>query len=383
MNANDQKGLFDDGQSGTDGFADKVLGDLNASGIDCSGAVDFITHLCGGDEKGSAMDNNHVWKLDQQTREIIDAVALEYKGYAIKKYLFKKEKMSVCMESDDEHPWADFKLNPDRYFLRSQLFGYQRYFGKWGGERVPEYDRDYSHWYFTYLQCYRAKLPSLFELKDDGPWVKFAVKREEAAADLRKNFALLGKDDLKELSIADLEEAMRGDFTLSCERGLEPYIQNRAMVMLANACNHELVLRLMDPEHLDETGNAEGDVSFEKVDFKRIREAFSQYVNRGIVDEDDNINRVIYKMLQWFLTTHPGHASYTNRSYILYGLMYLHLYRTEFSCFGGIQDRVKKWRKESFDLKEHWASQFRKHLSILREASAMMDQLGVNKHETA
>lgn len=314
------------------------------------------------------MNEPRPWHLNHETREIIDCVALEYDGYAIKKFIFTKSKdgSSCCDEIKDG--WTDFTLHRDRYFLRSELFGFQRYFGKWGGERTPEWDREYSFWYFVYLQSYRVVLPSLFREQCPEDWTRKAAKREEAAADLRRSFSLLGKDDLVDLSMEELEEAMRTDFTAACERGLEgTYIANRPTVLLANACDHERVLRLMDRESwsLDKT--------LAQLDLKAIVEAFGLYVNRGVVHEDDNVNRVIYKMLQWFVTKQSGPVNYVTRSHILYGLMYLHLYRTEFPRFAGIPERVAKWNREHFHFKEFWASRVRESLSTLREASSMLN----------
>ena len=316
------------------------------------------------------MDENKVngWGLRLATRTIIDAVALEYDGYAIKRYLFpKKGDMACCMDGVEGNQWPNYELNRDRYFLRSQLFAYQRYFGKWGGERVPEYDLEYSKWYFIYLQCYRVKLPTLFKMHEES-WTRNAERREEAAADLRKCFADLGKNDLDGLPEDEFKAALLGDFTAACERGLNQWVLQRPTVMLANACNDDMILRLLDKwEHdpLDERPRS-------KLNPEKAIDAFKQYTSRGIVHEDDNINRLIYKMLQWFLTTHPGHANYTTRSHILYALMYLHLYRTEFSRFAGIPDRVKAWSEDDWEFKEHWASQFRKHLSVLREAKSLL-----------
>ena len=67
-----------------------------------------------------------------------------------------------------------------------------------------------------------------------------------------------------------------------------------------------------------------------------------------------------YVALKWFCMT----------DYILFALMYLHLYRCEFSRFAGIPARVTAWNAIPWEVREDVAARFRKHLSIVREEKA-------------
>ena len=50
---------------------------------------------------------------------------------------------------------------------------------------VPEWDREYSQYYFTFLQCYRVKLSSLMTGVCAGmsDFARLATDKEDAAAD--------------------------------------------------------------------------------------------------------------------------------------------------------------------------------------------------------
>lgn len=300
------------------------------------------------------------WKLKASTRGIIDSVALEYDGYRIRNYLYSKQKSSVCL---DERFRNDFRLHEDRYFLRSELFGLQRYFGKWGGEMVEEWDRQYSQYYFVYLQSYRAMIPSLMTASWSRTFSKGAQKRECAAADLRLAFSKLGEDDLRTWSSGTLESELKYGFDKVCGARIPLKVANRPEVVLANSCNADLLLRLTNSEFSPDT-------ELSCLNTAPAMTAFEKYCSHGYVDLDDNINRLVFKMLQWYFSAHPDKANFQYRSYILFALMYLHLYRTAFSRFAGLPENLKEWQGIPLSVREARAADFRRHLSEARENAA-------------
>ena len=300
------------------------------------------------------------WKLRASTRGIIDSVALEYDGYRIRNYFYPKQKGSACVEEEFEH---DFRLHEDRYFLRSELFGFQRYFGKWAGEMVQEWDRQYSQYYFVYLQSYRAILPSLMTGSWKNSYCREAPKRECAAADLRLALSRLGTDDLRNWSSGVLESTLKTDFDKACETRIPAMAAKKPEVMLANTCNANLLLRLTNSEFSP-------DAELSELNTAPAMAAFRKYCNQGYVDVDDNVNRLVFKMLQWYFSAHPDNADFKYRSYILFSLMYLHLYRTSFSRFAGLPYKLKDWQRVPFSVREKRAAHFRRHLSAMREDAA-------------
>ncbi len=300
------------------------------------------------------------WKLKTSTRGIIDSVALEYDGYRIRDYFYPEQKNGAC---EDERFEYDFRLHEDRYFLRSELFGFQRYFAKWGGEMVQEWDRQYSQYYFVYLQSYRTMLPSLMMGGWSKSYYKDAKKRECSAADLRLALSRLGEDDLRTWSSGVLESMLKCGFDKTCGARIPLKVAKRPEVVLANACNADLLLRL--------TNSAlPSSAELSHLNTVPAIAAFEKYCTQGYVDLDDNVNRLVFKMLQWYLSAHPDKANFQFRSYILFSLMYLHLYRTAFSRFAGLPDKLKDWQSIPFSTREARAAQFRRHLSETRENAA-------------
>lgn len=300
------------------------------------------------------------WKLKALTQGIIDSVALEYDGYRIRDYFYPEQEYSVC---SDERFTQDFRLHEDRYFLRSELFGFQRYFGKWGGEMIEEWDRQYSQYYFVYLQSYRVALPSLMMGGWSTSYCKYARKRECAAADLRLAFSKLGEDDLHTWRSGVLESSLKSGFDKACGARIPLMVAKRPEVVLANSCNADLLLRLTN---LEFSSNAE----LTSLDTAPAMNAFEKYCSQGYVDLDDNVNRLVFKMLQWYLFAHPDKANFQYRSFILFALMYLHLYRTAFSRFAGLPENLKEWQRIPFSVREARAADFRRHLSEARENAA-------------
>ena len=159
-----------------------------------------------------------------------DYIELEYDGYAIRDIMFPNEECMACCDRAAE---KTFRLNKNRYFLRSQLFGFQRWFGKWGGERTPQWDRSYSIYYFVLLQSYRVRLPYCLQM--NRHWSNPIVPdetRERIAAEVRNKFLkslpeCAEVDNIQEMVKCGFDKSYAANQTIPTSGG-EPFILARA-----------------------------------------------------------------------------------------------------------------------------------------------------------
>ena len=295
----------------------------------------------------------------------IDSIALEYDGYAIKTILFPKEKYMACCDAAAE---KTFRLNQNRYYLRSSLFGYQRYFGKWGGERVPEWDRQYSIYYFVFLQSYRVRLPRCVQELHAfrNPIVPDAIK-EKVASDIRNRFLQSfsvdnDEEDISSIVRCGFDKDHIGNLSMP-ETECEPF-------HLALAYNARLIA--------DGGAGVEISCYHGRTDQPWYYEKALQFASdelRTVFEKaeyslDESENGMCFNLLAIDLLRNQHLMETINRKYAHFMFLYLHLYRTHIPSFVRVEPHASRWESIPFDKKESLAAKYRRFLAIHREKAS-------------
>ncbi len=293
-----------------------------------------------------------------------DCIELEYDGYAIKSFMFPNEECMACCDKAAE---KTFRLNRNRYFLRSQLFGFQRWFGKWGGEQVPEWDRSYSIYYFVLLQSYRVHLPRCLQVNHywTNPIVPDDI-REKIAASIRNKFLQ---------SLPDCEEVDNIPSMVQC--GFDKnYVTSQT---LPKSNGEPFILALSYNARLIADGGSgvelscyyESDQPCHLEKSKRFAsEKMRNIFGRAEYSFDESENGMCMNLLAVELLRKRYLMDSTTIQYAHFMLLYLHLYRTNIPTFVRIEPYASKWDSIPFKTKESIAAKFRKTLAKFRERNA-------------
>ena len=295
----------------------------------------------------------------------IASVALEYNGYAIKTVLFPKEECMACCDAAAE---KTFRLNRNRYFLRSSLFGFQRYFGKWGGEWVPEWHRQYSIYYFVFLQSYRVHLPRCAQVFrfSDHPIVPDNV-REKVAAKIRNLFIQSLPD---RTPVENIPGMAKNGFD-------KHYVEN---LLLPEKDREPFVLALSYDARLIADGGSDVEIGLNRgvdpPDERTLRfviETMQTALEKSEYSLDESENGMVFNLLAVELLRKPCLMDSVTLQYAHFMLLYLHLYRTRIPSFVRIEPHATRWESIPFETKETIAAKYRRILAEFREKESKRD----------
>lgn len=264
-----------------------------------------------------------------------------------------------------------FYIPKDKLLSRTMLFMLQRYFGKWGGEQTPEYDRDFSLYYLLYLEVYRYKFNSVFT-SDFDPFHEYLPKvvinetiLENLAGAIRRHFSGGKRPTLN--SIDYILDNCFSDTT----RGFpeDKKLLSRPEVILAASIKPILATNLL-LRHSSETFS----MIMSELSCKRRDDAvysFGKELRSMLRDlklsQNDIKNHLFLFILQAWLSRHTSCIDTLSAEYILLMFLYLHLYRTEIPEYMGREPFFSQWTNLAKSHKEDTAELFRKKLCLLRE----------------
>lgn len=302
------------------------------------------------------------YRCPKELSQYLTDIPLEYNGYAIKKFLFPKEEGDTCCDLEAH---KTFRLHPNRYFLRSELFGLQRYLGKWGGDMLPEYDRAYSLFYFVFLQAYKVVLPSPLKGHWHGEPPITDADRERAASLVRTLFlqSVPSPDEP-----ADVHEIV--EYGLA-EDAQVPTI-NKSLEMLP----HLLAQAYNSPFIAYGCAGVELACYYgEGGWYRETAKAFAErglrlFLARGECARDDTENGLTMNLLSRAILRKPDIVKQDPVLDAAFKLMYLHLYRTRLPTGVQVEPWSSHWAAVPFETKEKMAAKFRKQLALLREKAS-------------
>ncbi len=305
------------------------------------------------------------YPFSKEMLSVVFATGLEYDGWAILERLFHKDGGFW-----DEKDQRTMRLHPSRYYVRALLFGFQRYFCKWGGEFVPEYDRQFSYCYFTYLQAYRIDLPRCLigpwhrEANHDGYWLPSVSEKEAVASQLRR---LLIHVTPWNHDVPDVD-AMAA-------YGLDPQRQTPGSCP-AKIKTAVLLSQSYDPVIPALSGNKQGLEDY-KADFKPSEDVTSyaagmllRALQKGRFSDDEAENGMAFSILGTYLLRNKAEVEAGSLALAVFMLLYLHLYRTHIPSIVRREPYATGWEKVAFDVREEQAAKFRRTLSRFRERVA-------------
>ncbi len=295
----------------------------------------------------------------------IDSIALEYNGYAIKTVLFPKEECMACCDAAAE---KTLRLNRNRYFLRSSLFGFQRYFGKWGGERVPDWHRQYSVYYFVFLQSYRVHLPRCVQVFrfSDHPIVPDNV-REKIAAKIRNLFIQSLPD---RTPVENIPEMAKHGFDGHYVANLSLPEKDREPFVLALSYDARLIA---DGGSDVEIGPNHGSAPPEERTLRFATETMQTALGKSEYSLDESENGMVFNLLAVELLRKRYLMDSVTLQYAHFMLLYLHLYRTHIPSFVRVEPHATRWESIPFETKETIAAKYRRILAEFREKESKRD----------
>ena len=302
---------------------------------------------------------------DEEIDWAIGEYALELDGYCSASLAHYDDK---CRERFFEDFKKYFYIPNDKLLIRTQLFMLQRWFGKWGGEQTPAYDRDYSLYYLLYLEAYRYRIPSIFK----SDWDYHDRLPKDANEDTLENLA----GGIRRHFVGDRPHEMTSiDYKLNnyFSNNLFGFLDNhhllsRPEVLLAASINPVLAVTLFLCHSSEATNFNEGLAQ------TVLQEAIRTFGNELATmttsfkfSQDDIRNHLYFFILQAWLERHLSSIDLLSAEYVLLMFLYLHLYRIELPSYMGREPFYSQWNKLSKSIKEDTAEQFRKKLCIMRE----------------
>ncbi len=262
-----------------------------------------------------------------------------------------------------------FYIPKDKLLIRTQLFMLQRYFAKWGGEQVPDYDREYSLYYLLYLEVYRHVFDSVFE--SDFNFHSYLPKDinetilENLAGAIRRHFS--GK---KRPTLNSIDYILDNCFSnVTCGFPEDKKLLSRPEVILAASINPILVTNLLLRHSSEATSNIKSDLSDERREdaVYSFGKELTSMLRDLKLSQNDIKNHLFLFILQVWLSRHLSCVDTLSPEYILLMFLYLHLYRTEIPEYMGREPFFSQWKNLAKSCKEDTAELFRKKLCLLRE----------------
>ena len=264
-----------------------------------------------------------------------------------------------------------FYIPNDKLFLRTMLFMLQRYFGKWGGEQVPEYDRDYSLYYLLYLEVYRYKFNSVFTSDFVSRFYEYLPKDinetilENLAGAIRRQFS--GE---KRPTLDSIDYVLNNYFSdTTCGFPEDKKLLSRPEVILAASINPILATNLLLRHSSKATSMIKSGSSCEHREDAAysFRKELRSMLRNLKLSQNDIKNHLFLFILQAWLSRHQSCIDTLSPEYILLMFLYLHLYRTEIPKYMGREPFFSQWTNLAKSRKEDTAELFRKKLCLLRE----------------
>ena len=294
----------------------------------------------------------------------LDDFALQFDGYCA---------AHVIPNYDDirERFFDDFKryfyIPKDKLLVRTQLFMLQRYFGKWGGEQTPEYDRDYSLYYLLYLEVYRYSFNPVFKsdfgFHDHLPEDADCTVLENLAGAIRRHFS--GE---KRPILDSIDNIVDNYFSAETYGFLkDEKLLSRPEVILAASINPVLTADLF----LRHSSEAHGSFCDELISMLKDLK----------LSQNDVKNHLFLYILQAWLSRNPSCVDTLSPEYVLLMFLYLHLYRTDLPEYLCREPFLAQWKKMSGSRKEDTAELFRKKLCIMREERVKKEYERYNKND--
>ena len=295
----------------------------------------------------------------------IGEYALRFDGYCAAEV--------VPYDDDSRNRFIDdfrkyFYIPKDVLLVKTQLFMLQRYFGKWGGEQTPAYDRLYSLYYLLYLESYRHTPPSVFRrdsnYHDHLPKDADARTLENLAGAVRRHFA--GE---KSPTLSSIDYVFDKSFYVPISVFPNQKLLSRPEVILSLAINPVLATNLLLRHSYESIPDIKSELSTERrQDAIRL---FGGELAAMLKDlklfQDDIKNRLFMFILQAWLSRKQSCVDELSVEYVLLMFLYLHLYRIELPEYIGREPFCSQWENLPKSRKEDTAELFRKKLCLMRE----------------
>ncbi len=305
---------------------------------------------------------------DFQEKDIywaIDNFALEFDGYCAAE--------TVSYDDDARRRFVDdfkkyFYIPKDKILVRTELFMLQRYFGKWGGEQTPEYNRLFSLYYLLYLEAYRHTPPAVFKSDFDYhghlPKDASAGTLENLAGAIRRHFVGECRP-----TISSIDYVFDKSFYAPISIFPNQKLLARPEVILSLAINPVLVTNLLLRHSSETVSGIKSDLSDgRRSDAVRL---FGGELATMLKDlkffQDDIKNCLFLFILQGWLSRNPSCVDELSIEYVLLMFLYLHLYRIELPEYLGHEPFYSKWKELPKSRTEDTAELFRKKLCLMRE----------------
>ena len=260
-----------------------------------------------------------------------------------------------------------FYIPKDKLLVRTQLFMLQRSFACWGGERTPEYDRDYSLYYLLYLEVYRYSFNPVFKsdfgFHDHLPEDADCTVLENLAGAIRRHFS--GE---KRATLNSIDYIVDNYFSAKTYGFLkDEKLLSRPEVILAASIDPVLITNLLLRHSSEAHGSFCDELILMLKDLK--------------LSQNDFKNHLFLYILQAWLSRNPSCIDTLSSEYVLLMFLYLHLYRSDLPEYLGREPFFSQWKKMPRSRKEDTAELFRKKLCIMREERVKKEYERYNKND--
>ncbi len=261
-----------------------------------------------------------------------------------------------------------FYIPRDMLLVKTKLFMLQRYFGKWGGEQTPEYDRLYSLYYLLYLETYRHAPPSVFrsdiDYHDHLPKDADAKILENLAGAVRRHFA----GEIRP-TLSSIDYVFDKSFYAPTSVFPNQKLLSRPEVILSLAINPVLATNLLLRHSYESIPNMKSELSPERRQdaIRLFGGELAEMLKDLKLFQDDIKNHLFLFILQAWLSRQQSCVDDLSVEYVLLMFLYLHLYRIELPEYMGHEPFYSRWKNLPKSSKEDTAELFRKKLCLMRE----------------